>query len=350
MNKLIKLYLLKNIEISFCLIKSIQKNCMPFLNIEMLRVSQYLEQITKLFQHNDSQIFKIIVPHQGGYVSTIFEQQNNTICAEILSSYQFEKGTLITKAYSDDACKVIFSSRNIIHPVKTAASLIFADPYPVTLKVSYARPIGRHTFKQSSLVTTHLPSKNPSQLVDSNIPNFMLHTSTQLFNPIYSFRFEVFSGANILLFESFLKKFCIIGLSLAYSWQESRLVDAQLVSGFSIKEANFGFSSSFIGRSVKCSAVYKIDQKTNVGALFGFENIGHETDTVVLLAASQKLKDNSKAKIIFNSSKIISASYKVRFQDFMKMKFTGSLDYSANDHFQSHFGANIVFDLAKRSK
>lgn len=316
----------------------------------MLRVSQYLSQITKLFQHNDSQNFKIVIPHQGGYVSTIFEQQNNSICAEILSSYQFAKGTLITKAYSDDACKVIFSSRDIIRPVKTGASLVFADPYPVTLKASYSRPIGQHTFKQSSLITTHLPSKNSSQSPESSIPNFMLHTSTQLFNPIYSIRFEVFSGANIVLLESFLKKFCIIGLSLAYSWQESRLVDAQLVSGFSIKDANFGFSSSFIGRSIKCSSIYKFDQKTNLGALFGFENIGHETDTVVLLAMSRKLRDNSKAKFIFNSSKIISASYKVRFQDFMKMKFTGSLDYTTNDQFQSHFGANIVFDLTKRSK
>lgn len=317
----------------------------------MLRVSQYLERITKLFQHNDSQNFKIVIPHQGGYVSTTFEQQNNnSICAEILSSYQFEKGTLITKAYSDDACKIIFSSRNLVYPLKTGASLIFADPYPITFKVSYTRPIGRHTFKQNSLITTHLPSKISSDTSDSSIPYFMLHTSTQIFNPIYSFRFEVFSGANIVLLESFLKKYSIVGLSMAYSWQETRVVDAQLVSGFSIKEASFGFSSSFIGRSIKCSSIYKIDQKTNIGALFGFENIGHETDTVVLLAMNRRLRDNSKAKIIFNSSKVISASYKVRFQDFMKMKFSGSLDYGTKGRFQSHFGANIVFDLTERSK
>ena len=313
----------------------------------MLRVSQYLEQITKLFYHNDTQNFKIIIPYQGGYVSTMFEQQNNAICAEILSSYQFEKGTIITKAYSDDACKIIYSSRNLIPPVKTGASIILADPFPVSFKASYSRPIGRHVFKQNSLITSHLPSKQAS---NQSMPYFMLHTSTQLFNPLYSLRLEVFSGANIVLFESFWKKYCTIGSSFAYSWQESRLVNAQLVSGFSFRGTNIGFSASFIERSIKCSGVYKLDQKTNVGVLFGFENIGYETDKVALFAFQTRLKDNSKVKVIVNSSKIISSSYKVKFQDFMKMKFSGSIDYGTKDHFDSHFGANIVFDLSERSK
>lgn len=309
-----------------------------------IRVNRYLAQKTKIFEHDDTKLCTINIPSNKGYVSTTFEVNNNQdLRAEILSSYKFEKGILSLKSYSDDPLKLMFVSPLFIPSLKTTFSIDFTNGYPAWIKTSYSRQLGKYTFKQNALIRTFFPPKDSG--FPQNYPFLWLQTSTQFFNPLFSTRFEIHQEPGIVLLECFWKKYAIIGTSIAYQWSSYSLKNLQLVCGFSIQNAEVIFSSSFVKSAVNVSTNYRIDANTKAGLLFGFENIGHEADKVGLFALSRKLQKNSKIKLNLNSNQIISASYKLAFQNYLKMKFSGSLDWQTKGHYQNHFGAHIVFDL-----
>ncbi|OHT04051.1 hypothetical protein TRFO_28480 [Tritrichomonas foetus] len=377
----------------------------------MIRVSQYFDQITKLFQHDDSKSFQIIIPYKRGTVSTTFEQQNslispysdtsfNDIHAEIESSYKFDKGEFVTKAYSDEPCKITFITPKLFAPLKTVASLVISENYPISFKMSYSKPIRKYTFKQNAQIFFTLNKMNTSDnsnnlsnninpnlnLMNTNLNNgFELHTSSQLFNDLISFRFEAHHGPNVLLFESFWKRFFTIGTSLAYNWHKKRLFNAEVVAGASMYDTDFGVSALLIEHAIRFLAVHNINTKNfrsgknlknekkntknnnqnnnnsnknnnkknqtdmKIGTMIGIENIGFETDKIASIAASKKLQENSKIKICLSSNKSLTSAFKLRYQDFLKMSFTGELTWAHEDGVKSHFGANIVFDLTNRT-
>ena len=332
----------------FPLYKKHTKSSSVIFLILMIRVSEYFKDITKLFHHDKSKSFQFSIPYKSGYVTTFFEKPDETeIRAEILSTYLFNKGNFIMKAYSDDPMNFCFISPNLFPPFKTATSLNMSDKYPISMKCSYQKSeIGnlRFTFKQNAEVS----------FCCKPFSSFEVHTSTQMFNPLVSLRVEVFHGPNVVRLEAFWKKLCIVGTNLEYNWKQQRLMNVQLVSGLSLYGADFGCSASFIGRAIKLLAKYKINERTKIGALVGVKNIGFEADKIISLAGAHKLDQNTKFKVCLNSNKTAKASLKVKYQDFLLMSFYGALSHSSDSNnsnsIKSNFGANIIFDLTKREK
>lgn len=304
----------------------------------MIRVDQFLAAIQKPFDVKSDQTFKLTMPIRFGKIKTVFERQKqHDIRAEIETKLIYNKSSFIMKTYSDDNCTIHLTSKDLSPNTKVALSLTLDDQFPGSFMVRYHTNIASYSFSQVGLITS----------TPSNMPKFPLdfRLTTQVYNASHSLRVDAFHDVHIFSIESFLYNPFTIGGSFIYNWDKGKVVDAQIVSQFDVKDAKIASIGSFLTRSLKFIASYPINKKISAALSISSENIGIGTDFVAKLATTTRIKKTAHLKSIIGTNKICYNQLEFKYQDFLKMQFFSSVSFNDIKSINSSFGTKISFDL-----
>lgn len=309
----------------------------------MLTVQKNVDKLLSFFEHNDTQSFQVSVPVRKGKIVSVFERQKNQdIRTEVQTTMYFTRSSLIAKLYNDEAPKITFITRDIIPRVKTVNSISFEKNYPLSFKAGFTTSLMNFTIKESAIFSTENQDDGYS---------YGVHTLTQLFSKYQSLRLETIHEKDLIMIDGFFNKFCNIGLNLIYNWKCNKVLEAQAISKFSIRNNMVGVTLGYLDKSIYVVWKRKANERIKLGTMLGIKNIGEEfpSDKVAVVASKYRIDPSASIKCLLNSDMVsnhnISFDFNYKHKDFLRMKFSTTLN--PMNIKQKSFGLEILFDLNK---
>ena len=311
-------------------------------------ITKYLEKQYKLFEIEVDQSASVVLPIGRGKVTTTFDKtRNGDICASIKTIQNFNKSKYCFKTYSDEQPFICYLKSNNVIPNFSTYALISRDLYRAEAKAKYLHKVGPFLLKQ----IFYMDYKQKDLDSDSSNP-IQMTSSTRIFNDLYKGRLDTFHNFEIIKLEGMSKKFLTCGASLTYSTREKRIIDLCYIASLDIKKLTLSTSGRHIVGSIDFSAKNSVNDRMKLGLSLRVENVGVDpvdkwagADWISSAAFKYKIDDGATFRAVLSSDLSASLELKVKYLDFLKMKFTTQSKYQSFSQFDRHFGAEFKYRL-----
>ena len=311
-------------------------------------ITKYLEKQYKLFEIDVNQSASVVLPIGRGKVTTTFDKtRNGDICASIKTIQNFNKSKYCFKTYSDEQPFICYLKSTNVIPNFSTFALISRDLYRAEAKIKYLHKVGSFMLKQ----ILYMDYKQKEPEFDSSNP-IQFTSSTRIFNDLYKGRLDTFNNLQIIKVEGMSKKFLTFGANFAYSTIEKRIMDFCYIASVDIKKLTLSTSGRLIVGSMDFSAKSAVSDRMKLGISLRVENVGVDpvdkwsgADWIGSAALKYKIDDGATFRAVLGSDLSASLELKVKYMDFLKMKFTTQSKYQSISQFDRHFGAEFKYKL-----
>ena len=311
-------------------------------------ITKYLEKQNKLFEIYVNQTASVVLPFGRGNVTTTFDKtRKGEICASVETIQNFSKSKYCFKTYSDEQPFICFLQSSNVLPNFSTYSLISRDLDRAEAKAKYIHKIGPLLLKQ--IISMDYNKKDFN--IDPSNP-IQLKTSTRVFNGLYQGRLDTFNNLQIIKLEGMSKKWLTCGANFAYSTAEKRIIDFCYIASLDVKRLTLSASGRLIVGSMDFSAKGAVNDRLKLGLSMKVENIGVDPDNkwsgadwIGSAAVRWKIDDGAVFRTVINSDLSASCELKVKYMDFLKMKFTCQSKYQSISQFDRNFGAEFKYKL-----
>jgi hypothetical protein len=290
----------------------------------------------RLFNHDVTQSFSVTLPFlSDGKVSALFEKQTGdpeaeSIRAEIRTDLSFRKFFFSTFVSTDEPHFFELGSYDL-SSITTEAGLLFSKDQLAELTVKLRKQLGTSLLNGSAMLGYEKQSIYGS-------------FRAKLFRPKQSFTLDLYQKERFGKISALIMgTLCTTGLNLCADWGHFALREAELIIHTDIKQIGWTVSASTLQQCLRISALRKMGNFEN-GAMLTFRYVEEKVDFLACLASKWRMDRQMSIKSIVRSDLAALGEVKIRYGEFLKMKFMGRI---SKENPKSVFGAEFTVDLTK---
>lgn len=241
------------------------------------------------------------------------------------TTLKFKNGYILATAHSDNPCSILFKAHDLYPKLNFSTIISSNEKNTIITNASYQASIGKV----------------------SVIPKIKLFSSYD-FNCKTILKYE--HMALTALYRNSERSLTLMPCYNKYGWHalSFKIINFKLIPEmYSIIPFNnfrFAISTYYPTRTISFCTIYNYKDQHKIGGNFEIQHMGHGVEPLLMLSCIHKIGSDSQIKYVLRTDQKASFELKIPYENFMKMTFTGSFEYSRTNKLQSNFGAVIVFD------